>query len=284
MTNKKSIQLRGLKLHAIENSCIEFSMNSLFDENYFSVILVKSGAVNLIINNKNVHLFVGESIIVPLRSSCKIVEMLEPSLIYSLSFTSDFVHKNSLRKLHAGYFELNVVKYPFKVSVKQNDFPELIDLFRLLFRKVKQYNKLIFKEEKILLVFNLLLYILAENYYRFHNEYKSSQTIKEKILVEFFRILELNYKQQHGVKFYAELLCMTSGHLTKIVKETYNKTAKEFITEAIINESKLLLQNKDLSISVISEELQFGNTSLFSNFFKKYTFLSPSAYRLTLKL
>ncbi|MFH6987975.1 helix-turn-helix domain-containing protein [Flavobacterium collinsii] len=282
MRNTKSIQLRGLKLHAIENSLYEFSMNGLFDENYFSVILVKSGSINLIINNKIIHLLAEESIIIPQKSACEIKEVIQLSRIYFLSFTSDFVHKNCLRKLHAGYFELNVVKYPFKISVKQKDFPDLVNLFQLLFRKAKHYNKLVFKEEKVLLTFNLLLYILAENYYRLHREPESPQTTKEKMLLQFFRALELNYKREHGVKFYAEILSMTSGNLTRIVKEATSKTAKDFISEAIINESKLLLQNKNLSISEISEELQFGNTSLFSNFFKKHTFLSPSAYRLTL--
>ncbi|WP_166919655.1 helix-turn-helix domain-containing protein [Flavobacterium poyangense] len=282
MINTKSIQLHGLKLHAIESSYREFSMNSLFDENYFSIILVKSGAIKLVINDKEVHLLVRESVTIPLESSCQIIEVTELSQIYFLSFTSNFVHKNSLRKLHAGYFELNVVKYPFKVLIKHKDFPDLIDLFKLLFRKVKQYDKLIFKEEKIILTFNLLLYVLAENYYSLHKEPHSVQTVKEKMLLHFFKTLELNYKQEHGVKFYAEILCMTSGNLTKIVKEAYHRTAKEFIIDAIINESKILLQNKDLSIAKISEELQFGSVSLFSNFFKKYTRLSPSDYRLTL--
>lgn len=259
-------------------------MNSLFDENYFSVVLVKSGAINLLINKEKVQLSAQESIVVPQRFFCKIIEVVQFSQVYLLLFTSDFIHRNSLRKLHAVYFELNVVKYPFKISIKYKDFPDLIDLFKLLFRKAKQYNKLFFKEEKVLLAFNLLLYVLAENYYMHFKEQQSVQTVKEKMLLQFFRTLELNYKQEHGVKFYAEILCMTSGNLTKIVKEVYHKTAKDFIIEAIINEAKVLLQNKDLSIAKISEELQFGSVSLFSNFFKKYTLLSPSDYRLTLKL
>lgn len=282
MANTKSIQLLGLKLHFLENSLSKFSINALFDENYFSVILVKTGSVNLRIMDEKLVLVAREAIIIPQKTYWQVVRIKKLSEICVVSFTSDFAHKNSLRKLHTGYFELYTTKYPSKISVKGKDLPELTDLFKLLFRKAKQYNKLAFKEEIILLAYNLLLYVLVENYYRLYKELRDDHTLKEKTLLQFFRILELNYKKQHGVKFYAQVLCMTPDHLTKIVKEATQKTTKEFIIEAIIVESKQLLQNKNLTINKISEELEFDSPSIFCNFFKKHTLLSPGAYRLTL--
>jgi AraC family transcriptional activator of pobA len=282
LINTKSIQSLGLKLHFIESSLSKFSMSKLFGENYFSIIFVRSGAVKLRINDEKVHLFVHEVITVPLKIYCRVLHIKKSSEICVLSFTSEFAYKNSLKQPFAGYFELYVIKYPSKILLKSKDLPHLTDLFKLLLRKAKRYNMQAFKEEIVVLGFNLLLYILAENYYRFYKELKVDHTLKEKILLQFFKTLELNYKMQHGVKFYADVLCMTADHLTKIVKESTQKTAKEFIVDAIILESKRLLQDQALTINTISEELQFGNSSLFSNFFKKHTSLSPSEYRLSL--
>ncbi|MET3019404.1 helix-turn-helix domain-containing protein [Flavobacterium hydatis] len=285
MANIKSISLPlGLKIHLLENSVSKFSVTELFNENYFSIILVKSGSVNLQINENKIHLFTNEIITIPLSRFCKVLYINEPSEICVLSFTLEFAYINSLKHPHIGYFELYIAKYPAKIALKNKDFLHLLDLFRLLFSKAKRYRKHVFKEETLMLGFNLLIYDLAERYYQFYKELNIDNTLKEKILLQFFRTLELNYKKQHGVKFYADVLCITADHLTKIVKESTQKTAKEFIVDAIILESKYLLQNQDLTIINITEELQFGNSSLFSNFFKKHTFLSPSEYRLSLNI
>lgn len=96
--------------------------------------------------------------------------------------------------------------------------------------------------------------------------------------------MELHCAQEHSVKFYADALLITKGHLSKTVQQVTNKTVKQFIeVMRLILEAKILLQNDDLTILQIIEELHFCNSSSFSNFFRKSTFMSPSEYRLRLR-
>lgn len=158
----------------------------------------------------------------------------------------------------------------------------LIDLFKLLNSKVLRSSIHIFKNETILFSFNLLLYELAGMYHRYSWHITVKHTKKEKLVMQFIKILEINCRKQHSVKFYADTLLVTTDHLSKTVKQVTEKTAKQFIEQAIILEAKILLQNNHLTILYITEELQFSNSSFFSTFFKRHTSLSPSEYRLRL--
>jgi AraC family transcriptional activator of pobA len=274
----------GLEVHIYENFTSKISFNELFKGNRFSILIVNIGSLSIQINDKEVHLFENEIIVVPIKTSCGILNMSDQLQISLVSFTSEFAFKNSIRRPYVGYFEFFITKSSSKVSLKNKDVLLLIDLFKLVESKKKNSKKHIFKNEVLLFSFNLLLYELVGVYHRYSRHIKVIHTRKEKLVMQFFEILEINCRKQHSVKFYADALFITRGHLTKTVKEVTEKTAKQFIEEAIVFEAKLLLQNNDLTILYIIEELQFSNSSFFTNFFKKYTSLSPSEYRLRLNL
>lgn len=285
MENKKSkYSPLGLVIHVYENISSNISFHELFSENCFSILIVNSGSLSIQIKNTKIYLSVNEIIVIPTRSSCEILNRSHQLQISLVSFPSAFIFKNSIRRPHVGYFEFFVTKVPSKVSLKRKDAVLLIDLFKLMDSKRRRSEKHIFKNEVVLFSFNLLLYELAAIYSRYSRNIKIRHTRKETIVMQFFRILESNCKTQHGVKFYADALFITTGHLTKTVKEVTEKTTKQFIEEALVLEVKILLQNEDLTILHIMEELQFSNISFFSNFFKKFTSMSPSEYRLRLNI
>uniref|UniRef100_UPI001ED8E43D helix-turn-helix domain-containing protein n=1 Tax=Flavobacterium sp. UGB4466 TaxID=2730889 RepID=UPI001ED8E43D len=126
---------------------------------------------------------------------------------------------------------------------------------------------------------NLLLYELARIYHKSYWHKPRQHSKKEMLVIQFFKILEINCREQHSVKYYANTLAVTTDHLSKTVKQVTEKTAKRFIEEAIVLEAKILLHDDHLTILSIAEELQFTDSSSFSNFFKRHTSQSPSQYR-----
>lgn len=274
----------GLVIHVYENISSNISFHELVKVDCFSILIVNSGSLSIQIKEAKIYLSVNEIIVIPTRSSCEILNRSHQLQISLVSFPSAFIFKNSIRRPHVGYFEFFVTKVPSKVSLKRKDAVLLIDLFKLMDSKRRSSNEHIFKNEVVLFSFNLLIYELAAIYSRYSRNIKIRHTRKETIVMQFFRILESNCKTQHGVKFYADALFITTGHLTKTVKEVTEKTTKQCIEEALVLEVKILLQNEDLTILHIMEELQFSNISFFSNFFKKFTSMSPSEYRLRLNI
>jgi len=99
------------------------------------------------------------------------------------------------------------------------------------------------------------------------------------ILRDFKGLLEQYFQDWHQVNTYASKLNLTSKHLSHTVKSLTGKTAKEFIQDRLILESKRLLLHTDLEIKEIAYQIGFEEPLHFSGFFKKSTGISPTAFR-----
>jgi AraC family transcriptional activator of pobA len=274
----------GLQVYFFEKFKSKIAFPKAFKAAHFNIVIVNSGSLFIQINDKEVRVLENELLLIPLRSSCEILITSDSLQFCLVSFTPEFIFENSIRGQHLGYFDFYIRKLSSKIYIKDKNLQHLIFLFEQLHHKAQKSSKQIFKEEVLLFSFNLFLYVLAEKHNNYFQELSENYTIKEKLLIQFFKILGMNCRKQHCVKYYADVLSMTPGNLTKIIKELTQKTAKHFIDQAIVIEAKNLLENKDLSILSIIEELQFIDSSAFSNFFKRHTSLSPTEYRTRLNL
>ena len=106
-----------------------------------------------------------------------------------------------------------------------------------------------------------------------HNRTNSS------ILERFSKLVEIHFKNTHGVKEYADMLHVTPNHLNRLIKQQSKKTASSIIQERIILEIKSLLKYSDKTISEIAFELNFTDSAHFSHFFKQAAGMSPKAFR-----
>lgn len=282
VSKKTKYQHLGLQICIFESITSKNAFSELIGADHFSILIVNSGFLSIQVNNRKINLSVNEMIVISSRLVCEVVVISDQLKISQLSFTSEFAFKNRIKWPHIGYFDFFITRFSTKIVLKNKEAIVLIDLFKLLNGKVQMSSEHVFKNEILLFSFNLLLYELAGLYKRSSREITVKHSSKEKLVMEFFKILEINCRKQHSVKFYSDTLHLTPGHLTKTVKEVAEKTAKQFIEESIVLEAKVLLQDNHLTILDITEELQFSNSSFFSNFFRRHTSLSPSEYRLRL--
>lgn len=102
----------------------------------------------------------------------------------------------------------------------------------------------------------------------------------ENTLVKKFKcLLAARFRENRTVSFYASELHLTPKHFSAAIKEQTGKTAGEWIDEMVILEAKVLLQNKELTVSQVADHLNFTDQSAFGKFFKAVTNLSPMEYR-----
>lgn len=64
-----------------------------------------------------------------------------------------------------------------------------------------------------------------------------------------------------------------------VVKEVSGMSAKDWITEYILQEIKFLLKNSSLNVQEIAIRTHFSNQTSLGRFFRQHTGLSPSDYR-----
>ena len=108
---------------------------------------------------------------------------------------------------------------------------------------------------------------------------KRKKTHHEILIDKFLQLVQTNYKEERGLDFYAGKLCITSKHLSKVLRESGNKSANELIDDHVTLEAKALLKSTNKTIQQISEELNFPSQSFFGKYFKRNTGMSPKEYK-----
>jgi len=133
------------------------------------------------------------------------------------------------------------------------------------------------KDEIIQSLLNLLL-LRSERIKRteFSDPYKINYS---NLFFKYKNLCEEKYAETRNVKQYAEELNISYKHLNNICKQCINKTAKQFIDDYIILESKRYLLSTNRHIKEISETTGFDESTNFVKYFKKHTNLSPEKFR-----
>jgi len=267
----------GLSVHFLKSNMLKAPFDGSFTVGRMSVLLVESGHICLKLRASVLRLQKHDLVAIPKGTLCQVIDMCPRLEIGLLSFTFDCLMENSLKASRTEFLKLALGSSFGKISLGRQHYRNMRYLLRMLQIKSNVRSGNPFRKELLLLNFNLValeLGVLLSS-----NITHATSTRKEKLALQFFAVLEANCRKQHGVKFYAEALCITPGHLNKSIKKITGKTAKQFIEGAVITEAKALLEESHLPISRITEELEFSNTSFFSNFFKKHTSLSPTEFR-----
>lgn len=102
---------------------------------------------------------------------------------------------------------------------------------------------------------------------------------KDEKMEQFRLLLDEKYLTLHKPNDYAALLAISPNTLTKKTIKYFGKTPSQLIQDRLILEAKKMLHLTTLSIKEIAYQLQFNDEYYFSRFFKKYTQISPQAFR-----
>lgn len=98
-------------------------------------------------------------------------------------------------------------------------------------------------------------------------------------LQNFRRLLNLHFRELRLPRDYAALLYVTPNYLNALCQDLLQKPAGELIRERVLLEAKRLLVNQHQDVAGIAYALGFKDNSYFSRFFRKYTGLTPEAFR-----
>lgn len=162
--------------------------------------------------------------------------------------------------------------------LEKEELSFLLDCYALLHKTVKNMVGLNRMEiaKHLSESFFFILYNIVQPHMANTSDRKSRQ---ESILEQFLECVQNNYKEQRGLGFYADKLCLTTKHLSEVIKKASSQTANGWINQHVLLESKALLKSTTMTIQQISDELNFPSQSFFSKYFKQHIGVSPKEYR-----
>lgn len=151
----------------------------------------------------------------------------------------------------------------------------------------KSYQKIIYEysdrklqyHDMIRLYLNAMLIQLARLY---REEQKANFDFVSYELIQlntFESLVDKYFKSHHPINYYAEEMNISQKQLTHMCKKTVNKTPLEMIMERIVLEAKRMLIHSNMSVSAISQELEYTDNSYFIRLFKKVCGCTPEQFR-----
>jgi AraC family transcriptional activator of pobA len=129
------------------------------------------------------------------------------------------------------------------------------------------------------------LTVLLTHLSRLYTEqYPGGEPSADQRLLRTYRArIEEHFRERHEVGAYAELLHISAGHLSEVVKAQSGKSAIKHLHERLVLEAKRLLFYTPQSLKELAFDLGFSDASYFNRFFKRETGLTPAEYRASIR-
>lgn len=198
---------------------------------------------------------------------------------YALVFEEDFFQSFFINKLFLKDLSFLKTERLSPLVIPTNElFSEILHFLESIRNEIQQ------KDRSEHIIRALVYWILA----KLDNMQKGQDSLASNSLSEnhnnrhlqgFIKLVEENYLEKHEVQFYANKLSISSNYLNKIVRVLLGTTSKKYILHKIVQEAKNLLSFTDMSVSEISNQLNFESPSYFTRIFNIYAGLNPKEFR-----
>lgn len=194
-----------------------------------------------------------------------------PPTGYVLFFQDDcfqFTANNSVLE----YFERH--KNRPALNLDKNEAEKIEKYLGMLREEYIEYGP---DSEEILSHLFQLLLLQIDRFYTHHEP--SHRPDKNQIAIEFQKLVEERFFEEHRLSHYAAALGITTDYLSEHIKERLGMAPSKLIHQRITVEAKRLLAFTDLTSGEISFSLGFNDNAYFSRFFKRETNQTPLQFR-----
>ncbi|MEJ5962531.1 helix-turn-helix domain-containing protein [Pedobacter immunditicola] len=274
----ETLQDESLHVFVQEEAMYQVPINLPFRLDHYCVILVTSGECEMQFDLISHTQRKNDLIVIVPATMNEFIRVSEDYHFKLVSFSVDFPIKLGVNEQHAEAFSFFTRQHSLILSLTDEESSVIAAQIDLLNQKtsIKDHP---FRAELILHSFTLLMFEISALFKNHFSIAGNQLSRNEALSLRFLNLLTQNIATERTVQFYADQLAVTPNYLNKLSKKTLHKTARSFIDEMVIQESKILLHKSALSILQIAESLHFKDQFHFSKFFKKKTGLNPSAYR-----
>lgn len=185
------------------------------------------------------------------------------------------------------YLEINLQKaLPIFLELKNKPFITLtlqeLALLKEYYFLLKKGLNLENNTNRQVVAKNLMhaLFYQIEDIFRKNRKVETeNKTRQEATFESFLKYVQLYYRHERELAFYADKLCLTPKYLSLVIKTTTDKSANEWIDSYVILEAQALLKSSNMTILQISDELNFPSQSFFGKYFKRHVGMSPKEYK-----
>lgn len=278
MTGAKEIQEQRIAPLLKDSFSIEelkerrFAAEQPYRPDHNQVLFVKEGAGTLLIDGISIPFAANNLLLI---SKNQVYQFGKNAVTgYLLQFGDCFWERTpaSANNCKAVLFDNGMIERRFFLdAVNQQALDHLFDTTLKEFAGPDYANK-----PDVLAAYLKIIIIKIANIYALLQE--DTGSYDNKLYQDFITLVREECSHVHDVAGFARRLGVSSRKLSEISRR-FGNGAKEVINGQLIAEAKRLLQFSSQPVKEIAGNLHFATPYQFSNFFKKYTSLSPIEYR-----
>jgi len=105
------------------------------------------------------------------------------------------------------------------------------------------------------------------------------ETASQRLMRKFSRVLESQFRSSHSLSDYADVLGVTTTHLSRVSRQLNNKSAGQMIQDRVLSEATHLLLHSNNKVQDISKQLGFSSPAYFTRLFNSKMHQTPKDYR-----
>lgn len=244
--------------------------------NGFSLGLCLSGGSSLKINGRDYLLRAGSLLLLPPNQLMELERRSEDftrrTIIFSLDLLLEFPSPMDVDII-------NMARHRPVLHLSMPQMEHLLEYYKFLEREYEAVDAP-YREAISKTILNAMMLEVVGLYQTISDAAADGRKQRqEQLSDDFFLLLAHYYKKERSVTFYAEKMNRTPKYLSGEIKRITGRSMLEWINEVILIEMKLLLKTTDRTILQLSEELNFSSPSVFVQFFKHHTGMTPLKYR-----
>ncbi|MEH6682608.1 MAG: AraC family transcriptional regulator [Sediminicola sp.] len=273
----------GFTVHYLQETFKELPYRSIpFRPNYFSFLFIKNAFGSYTIDDKNFEV-APNTVYFTNPGNYRIFEWHQIKDTCLITFNEGYLKEYVHAKVY-DHFPFLLTETVEPRTLSEDQFQAMERLYHLIHKE--QMGDSPYKNRIIGSLMVALLLKIKEYFFQDYNPiYEGDRS--SMIVKNFKRNLERHFRElasgkterQLRVQDYAEMQSLHVNYLSSVISNKTGKPITNWISEKTITEAKVFLQNGELSIKEIANRLGFLEVSHFSNYFKKYTFISPAIYR-----
>ncbi len=167
------------------------------------------------------------------------------------------------------------------LSVSQIQIENQSELFKSLVQLMETELQMVTDDLQAAILQNFLhnFLLLSERELRNQNFTKIKKGADLDYVVLFKDLLEVNYKNQKQVNYFAKQIIISEKRLNQATTKVLGKSPKELIDERVLLEAKRILAHTTESVKEIAYQLGFEEPTNFIKYFKKHSSITPTEFR-----
>ncbi len=173
-----------------------------------------------------------------------------------------------------------------KLSMTDQQYEYITEIMSSMEERINHEMSSDMEERRRMVLTELIKSQASTLFYEILNMYLINQPIElsapdrnDEIMQKFMVSLDLHYRQERNVAFYAAEQCLSYSYFSEIIKSKTGVTALKWIISRVIIDSKQMLEFTNISIKEIADKLNFPTQTFFGKYFKQYVGISPKEYR-----